>query len=82
MNLHEQRYNKMIEDMKAGKKISRTKAVRLFCLSCCGFQQTEVNNCCGTNCVLFPFRKGAPLHGKKLIKDIKEQDPKKDVEEQ
>ena len=77
MNLHEKKYNKMIEDIKSGKKVSRAKAVRLFCLSCCGFQQTETKNCCGTNCVLFPFRTGTNVHGKRLTKDIEEQDPKK-----
>jgi len=77
MNLHEQRYNKMVKDMQEGKRISRSKAVRLFCLSCMGFQQNEVDNCCGTECVLFPFRSGSDKSGKEIIEQIKNQDPEK-----
>jgi len=77
MNLHEKRYNKMVEDMQKGKRISRSKAVRLFCLSCVGFQQKEVLNCCGTECVLFPFRSGSDKSGKGIIRDLKNQDPER-----
>jgi len=51
--------------------------VRLFCLSCMGFQQNEVDNCCGTECVLFPFRSGSDKSGKEIIEQIKNQDPEK-----
>jgi len=75
MNSQEKRYKKMVEDMYRGKKISRSKAVRLFCLSCVGFQQAEVDNCCGTDCVLFPFRSGSNKSGKGIIKELENQDP-------
>lgn len=65
----------MIEDIKNGEKISRSKAVRSFCLSCVGFQQAEVDNCCGTDCVLFPFRSGSNKSGKRIIEDLKSKIP-------
>lgn len=75
--MHEERYNKMVSEMHEGKRISRSKAVRSFCLSCVGFQQAEVDNCCGTDCVLFPFRSGKDKSGKETIKDLKNQDPER-----
>lgn len=40
------------------KRISRSKAIRLKCLDCCGFQSNEVKECPSKNCPLWRFRMG------------------------
>jgi hypothetical protein len=45
--------------MKEG--ISRTKAVRQFCLECSGVEnRAEVTRCTAKACALWPFRMGSP----------------------
>lgn len=34
------------------------KIIRKNCLSCCGFQQSEVRKCAATDCALWPYRMG------------------------
>ena len=71
MTEHEKKHNQFIEEIKKGKKVGRARAVRMFCLACCGFAQNETIDCGGhNNCALFPFRLGSSLHGKKLLNEI------------
>jgi len=37
---------------------SPTKAIRAFCLDCCGGSANEVKLCAGKSCSLYPFRFG------------------------
>lgn len=70
-NQHEQKHNKIVEEMKTGKKTSKSEAVKYFCLSCVGFNKNDVNSCGGHDtCVLYPFRLGTDIHGKELVEDI------------
>lgn len=48
-----------------GKKLSRTKAVRIKCLDCCGYQVAEVTKCPAVDCPLWCFRMGKDESGKK-----------------
>lgn len=38
------------------KATSPLKAIRLFCLDCCGGSSNEVKFCTAPNCALYPFR--------------------------
>ena len=40
------------------ERLSRTKAIRMKCLDCCGGQQAEVRKCPATNCPLWRYRMG------------------------
>lgn len=44
------------EDAK--KKINPVKAIRAFCVDCCGGSVYEVKLCTAPNCALYPFRLG------------------------
>ena len=37
-------------------KTSRTVAIRLHCMECCGFDVKDVNACIQKLCSLYPFR--------------------------
>lgn len=48
-----------VEDAKIKTgPITRSKAIRLFCNECMGFQPYLVADCPSKNCVLYPYRKG------------------------
>lgn len=44
--------------MNENNAVSPAKAIRLFCLECCGGSSNEVKFCTAPNCVLYPFRFG------------------------
>lgn len=65
MNTYERNYGQTIEKIKNGKRISPLKAIRLFCLECCGYQSNEVQTCLSKNeCILFHYRLGKNKTGK------------------
>lgn len=39
-------------------RLTRTKAIRMKCIDCCGGQQAEVRKCPATNCPLWRYRMG------------------------
>lgn len=46
------------------------KAIRAFCISCCGDQPSEVKTCTAPNCMLYPFRLGKnPFRSKREFTD-------------
>lgn len=51
------KYEKMVNDA-VGKRISRSKAIRLKCLDCCVYQANEVKECTCTTCPLWRYRMG------------------------
>jgi len=38
--------------------LTRSKAIRYFCLECCGWQYNEVRDCQSCLCPLYPYRLG------------------------
>lgn len=52
---------------------SPVKAIRAFCLSCCGDSAYDVRYCCAPKCVLYPFRFGKnPYIHRELTEEQKE----------
>ena len=46
------------------------KAIRAFCLECCGGSPAEVKECTGVSCSLYPFRLGRnPFRQKRELTD-------------
>ena len=43
-------------------ELSRSKAIRLKCLDCCGGSCADVRRCSVTGCPLFPYRFGNTIH--------------------
>lgn len=41
--------------------ITRSKAIRLKCLDCCGGQSAEVRKCPAEHCPLWPYRMGKKI---------------------
>lgn len=71
MNEHQIRKYNLIPDSKkvmykkAVETKSPRKAIRIFCLECCGFLPVEVNKCTSLGCPLYPYRQGGwPNRGK------------------
>lgn len=48
---------------------SPIKAIRQFCLDCCGGSSNEVKNCTSQICVLKPFRFGKNPYNKRTMTD-------------
>ena len=49
---------------------SPMKAIREFCLDCCGDSAAAVKGCTATNCALYPFRLGKnPFRNKRELTD-------------
>jgi hypothetical protein len=47
------------EDTSGGAcRLTRAKAIRAKCLDCCCYQPKEVRLCTGTDCALWPYRRG------------------------
>lgn len=44
---------------------SPIKAIKEFCLQCCGYQSNEVKNCTAPNCPLYDFRLGKNPYAKR-----------------
>ena len=53
----ENKYEKIYKD-SIGKRITRTKAIRLKCLECCCYQSNEVSLCPSKECPLWRYRMG------------------------
>ena len=46
------------------------KAIRAFCLECCGDNRNDVRDCTAPNCALYPFRMGKnPYRTKRELSD-------------
>jgi hypothetical protein len=59
---------KAVERVMAGDKCP-TKAIRLKCIDCCGYEESEVNKCHLESCPLWPFRFGKnPYHKRAATK--------------
>ena len=55
---------------EADKLRNPVKAIRAFCLNCCGESVSEVKLCPSTKCALYPFRFGKnPFRGKRVMSD-------------
>ncbi len=51
---------------KAVTTKSPRKAIKIFCLECCGYSSKEVDLCTGLACPLYPYRQGGwPGKGQK-----------------
>lgn len=66
MNQYETRFQKVLADIKKGKRTSPLVAIRMDCLECMGFQVVEVTNCELTHCILHAYRMGKNTSGKRL----------------
>ena len=52
------------------KPVSPLKAIRLFCLDCCGGSSNDVKICSAAKCALYPFRFGKnPFRAKRELSD-------------
>lgn len=47
-----------MQNEKVSKPTSPLKAIRAFCIECCGYQTSEVKSCTAPRCPLFEFRMG------------------------
>lgn len=63
MNSTEQKYQKFLNDIKSGKRLSPLKAIRFQCLDCCEYRPSDVQSCSSEKCVLHPFRFGRNTTG-------------------
>jgi len=49
-----------IRDLRTGKlkdvELTRSKAIKYFCLECCGGDRKAIRECTATHCPLYPFR--------------------------
>jgi len=68
--------HKNLKSFHKTEQITRSKAIRLKCMDCCGFQNNEVRNCPATYCALWPFRMGGSRADdtveKQLLEDHKD----------
>ena len=69
MNKHEQAHKKALNSKK---RIPLTRIIRLKCLECCCFNESEVRNCSCKDCILFKFRMGKNPFPKKMSEKHKE----------
>lgn len=66
MNKYEKTRNEFVKDATEGKKrLSPLKAIRCWCLECCGYQFEETKDCQGDDCPLYKFRFGRNMTGRK-----------------
>lgn len=57
-----------LDDYRAAgiEPVGVMKAIRTYCLACCGDQPGEVRKCVATSCQLWPFRMGVDVfHGQR-----------------
>lgn len=52
----EEKYNKVIEDLKIGQKISFREAIDQKCSDCMCYQREEVRECIDDDCILYYFK--------------------------
>ena len=53
-----------------GTPMPPLKAIRLFCLNCCGGSPIEVKSCPSVRCALYPFRLGKnPFRAPRQLSD-------------
>lgn len=56
--------------MDENKTVSPQKAIRQFCLDCCGGSSSEVKSCTAAKCALYPFRFGKnPFRANRELSD-------------
>ena len=46
-------------------RVTKSKAVKLRCLDCCGFNKKQVKECSNEKCILFEMRLRGKLEGEK-----------------
>jgi hypothetical protein len=63
-------YNKKdILDMFCGPKMNPLKAMREYCLDCCGGSRKEVKLCPSTDCSLWPYRFGKNPYSTRVMSE-------------
>ncbi|KKP70020.1 hypothetical protein A2X44_02280 [candidate division CPR3 bacterium GWF2_35_18] len=75
MNKYEKLVKNFVQKANSGIRVSATKAIRMYCLDCMGYQYKEVDRCPSQlRCPLFHFRKGKNTTGisntKKKVSEI------------
>lgn len=50
-------FERMVKDA-VGKRVNRSRAIRLKCLDCCNYQSNEVKLCTSIECPLWRYRMG------------------------
>lgn len=60
------------------ERVSRSKAIRLKCIDCCGGNTAEVRKCPATNCHLWRYRMGKEIKNEndENANDFEEEDEK------
>jgi len=81
MNKYEQIYNKIIKDIKSGKRVSPLRAIRAKCLDCVCYSASEVSKCPIPDCPLYKFRGGRNTTGKKRVMSEKQKENAKKLGE-
>ena len=76
MNRYEIINKKVLEQIEQGKHINPMKLIRLKCLSCMAFDESEVRKCEIEDCVLFRYR-----FGKNPVKRVLSEKQKKTLSE-
>ena len=56
--------------MDEKKLTNPVKAIRAFCLECCGFSANEVKLCPSVKCKLHPFRLGKNPYRAKVTREL------------
>ena len=54
------------------------KAIRAFCLECCGDNRNDVRDCTAPNCALYPFRLGKNPY--RAVRELTEEEKAKRAE--
>lgn len=55
---------------ESAERTSPVKAIRAFCIDCCGGAASEVKTCTAPKCALYPFRMGKnPYRAKRELTD-------------
>lgn len=50
-------FERMVKDA-VGKRVNRSRTIRLKCLDCCNYQSNEVKLCTSIECPLWRYRMG------------------------
>ena len=65
------------------ERLSRSKAIRLKCIDCCGGQSAEVRKCPAVNCALWRYRMGKEENDElKLNRKVKNSEHTDDFEDE
>lgn len=64
-----EKYQKLYNKAMSGR--SQAAAIKMFCVTCMGFDPTEVPLCTDTSCPLYPYRKTGRKASKSISGDSK-----------